>query len=344
MSIPPLLDELLRARGPSGFEEEVSAIVRREAASFGAEVEADALGSTVARIRGTDGGRVLAVAAHVDQVGVTVSHVFGDGLLGVTKLANWAASDAVGRRFEILAQGNTTVAAVAVRVGEGDVTWEQVRFDVGVSDGEAAAALVRVGDPAVLVSPPVELAGTRLAAAALDDRAGLYAALEALRRLAASPPSWDVALVASTQEEGGESSTGVSAVADRLRPDAALVVEVTYATDAAGHDPVEWGAHDLGDGVAVFRGGIVSRLVADRLIELAAAERIPHCIETGRVTWSDADEIAARAGGIATGMLSIPLRSMHTANEVVDLADVDAASRLVEAFARSLEPGTSFVR
>jgi endoglucanase len=342
MTVPALLDELLRARGPSGLEDEASAIVRREAASFEAEIEADVLGSTVARVRGTDGGRTLALVAHVDQVGVSVSHALDDGLLGVTQLAHWEASDAVGQRFDILT-ATGALPGVAVRVGEGDLTWAQVRLDVGASDRASASELVRVGDPAVLVSAPLPLAGRRVASAALDDRAGLYAAIEALRRLTGDRPAWDVALVASTQEEG-EAAGGVEAAVDRLRPDVAIVVEATYATNAAGHDPVLWGAHDLGDGAAIFRGGTVSPVVADRLLELAAAEGIPHVVETGRITLSDADEIFTRAGGIATGMVSIPLRSMHTANEVVDLGDVDAVSRLLEAFARSLAPDASFVR
>jgi endoglucanase len=342
MSIPALLDELLRARGPFGREDDVSAVVRREAASFGAEIEADVLGSTVARVPGTDGGRVVALVAHVDQVGVAVSHLFADGLLGVTRLGNWEAGDAVGQRFEIMASGGP-LPAVAVRVGEGEVTWEQLRLDLGASDREEAGALVRVGDAAVLAAPPVALAGTRLTSGALDNRAAVYAALEALRRLAADPAAWDVALVASTQEEG-PTEGGVRAVADRLRPDAAVVVEATFATGAAGHDPVSWGAHDLGDGAAIFRGGPVSPLVADRLADVAAVEGIAHCLETGQATWSDADELSTRAGGIATGMVSLPVRSMHTANEVADLADVDAVSRLLEAFVRSLEPDASFVR
>ena len=342
MPIPPLLDELLRAPGPTGLEDAVGAIVRREAAALGAEVEADVLGSTVARVRGTDGSRLLALVAHTDQVGVSVTHAFEDGLLGVARLANWEAASAVGQRFVILA-GDDEVPAVAIRDGEGEVSWPQIRLDVGVDGRDSALSLVRIGDPAVLVGPPVELAGGRVAAAALDDRTGLYAALEALRRLAADPPAWDVALVATTQEEG-EVAGGARTAAERLRPDVAVVVEVTYATGAAGADPVEWGHHDLGDGPAVFRGPVVSPLVTDGLLAVAAAESIGHCIETGRVTSSDADEVFAAAGGIPTGMVSIPLRSMHTANEVVDLADVDATSRLLEAYARSLEPDISFAR
>ena len=342
MAVPALLDELLRAAAPSGREDAVAAIVRREAAAFGADIETDVLGSTFARIRGTGSGRVLALVAHADQIGVCVTHIFDDGLLGVAKLANWNVADAVGQRFAILS-GDDVVPAAGVRVGEGTVAWEQLRLDIGADSGESAHALVRIGDPAVLVGSPVELAGGRVVAAALDNRAGLYAALEALRRLAAAPAAWDVALVATTQEEG-DVEGGARPAMESLGPDAAVVVEVTYATDAAGADPVEWGPHDLGDGAAVFRGPVVSPIVTEGLLSVAAADDIRHCIEAGRSTSSDADEVFVARTGIPTGMVSIPLRSMHTAHEVADLADVEATSLLLEAYARSLEPDASFVR
>jgi endoglucanase len=292
-------------------------------------------------VRGTGGGRLLALVAHVDQVGVAVTHVFDDGLVGVCKLANWEATAALGQRFTVLT-GRGPVPAAAVRVGTGDPTWEQVRLDIGADSRESAAALVDVGDPAVPVGAPELLAGGRLISAALDNRAGVYAALEALRRLAAESAGWDVALIASTQEEG--QAVGARAVVERLRPDVAVVVEVTYATDAAGSGPEEWGAHDLGDGPAVFRGPVTSPLVTEGLLRVARETGIETCIETGRFTSSDADEIVGASGGVPTGMVSIPLRSMHTAHEVADLADVDAASRLVEAYARSLAPDASFLR
>ena len=159
------------------------------------------------------------------------------------------------------------------------------------------------------VAVPAELAAGRIASAALDDRAGVYAALEALRRLAADPPAWDVAFVATTQEEG--QAFGSRAVADRLRPDVAVVVEVTYATDASGPDPVEWGRHDLGDGPADLPGPVVSPIVTDGLLDVAASEGIAFTVETGRFTSSDTDEIVRR-------------RRRHPQRDGLDPAPLDA--------------------
>jgi putative aminopeptidase FrvX len=341
MTIPPLLAELLRTPGPSGGEDAVSAIVRREAAALGAEVEVDALGSTVARVRGSVGGRLLAVFAHVDQIGVGVTHVTDDGLLRVRPLASWSAADAVGHRMTVVAREGA-VPAVVTRAGERKATWADIRLDVGAATREQALALVAPGDAAVLVGEPVELAGNRVGSAALDDRAGVYAALEGLRRLAADLPSWDVALVATVQEESG-SHGGAAAAARRLAPDVALVVDVTYADDATGGQAA-WGEVALGAGPTVFRGPVASPLVADRLIAAGRAAGFELRVETGKVTNSDSDDIFTASGGTATGLLSIPLRYMHTASEVAQLDDLDSTSSVIEAFARALEPGASFVR
>jgi endoglucanase len=339
--IPPLLEELLRAPGPSGREEAVAAIVRREAAPLAAEVEADVLGSTVVRVRGSAGGRLLALFAHADQVGLSVRRVRGDGLLEVAKLANWGAAAALHQRVEILAAGSR-VPGVVTRTGSGEPEWGDLLVDVGASSEEEGLALVSPGDPAVPVGPPLALAGGRLAAAALDDRAGVYAAFEALRALAADPPAWDVALVVTSQEETGTHG-GAAAAAARLRPDVALVVETTFADDAPG-GPDAWGDVRLGGGPVLFRGPVVHPGVVDGLIAAAEDAGIPFSVEAGASTWSDADDVFVAAGGVAAALVSIPLRFMHTTSEVVQLSDVDATARLAEAFARRLDPGVDLRR
>jgi endoglucanase len=342
MAIPPLLDELLRAPGPPGAEDAVAAIVRREAVALGAEVEGDVLGSTLARVRGTDGRRTLALIAHVDQVGVTITRLDGDGRAHVAPLGTWHPRNAVARRFRVLTKAGE-VAAVAVRVGdEGDPSWDTMRLDLGVDGPEAAGALVDPGDAAVLVGEPVPLAGGRLVSAALDDRLGVYAALETLRRVAAEPAAWDVVLLASVQEEGGKHA-GAAAATTRLRPDVAVVVECTYASDAPS-GPAPWGEVPLGGGPSVFRGPVVHPAVVAGLERAAAAADVALSFEAGRETWSDADDVFVAAGGTPTGLVSIPVRHMHTASEIAQLSDVAGATDVLEAYARALSPDASFLR
>ncbi len=340
MAIPPLLEELLLAHGVSGAEDAVQTIVRREAKAMGAEITTDVLGSTIARVRGVGSGRLLALFAHADQIGMVVRGAGDDGLLTLAKLASSRAQDARGQRVRVMTASGE-VRGVVVAPHEGEVTWDALRIDVGALDRESALQLVRPGDGVALVGPPEELPNGRVLSGALDDRVGVFACLETLRRIAADPPDWDVAVVVSVQEETGTHG-GARAVAEHLALDVAVAVDVTYAGDAPGTAP--WGDVRLGGGPTVFRGPVVSPIVGDGLLAAGAAVGIELTVESGNSTYSDADDIFVAGGGVATQIVCIPLRYMHTAGEIAQLTDVDATSRLLEAYARSLTAESSFLR
>ena len=150
-----------------------------------------------------------------------------------------------------------------------------------------------------------------------------------------------MALVVSGQEETGTHG-GARLAAERLAPDVAIVLEVTYAGDAPGMAP--WGDVRLGGGPTVFRGPVVSPVVGDGLLAVADEAGIAVAIESGQATHSDADDIFTTGAGVPCGIVCIPLRYMHSAGEIVQLSDVEAASRLIEAYVRSLDADTSFLR
>ena len=340
MEIPRLLTELLLAPGASGYEDPVQAIVRREAEASGAEISTDVLGTTIATVKGTAGGRTVGLFAHADQVGVSVRDAGDDGLLTVAKLANWNPRDARGQRVRITT-ATGEVRGVLVAPHEGEISWDVLRVDIGATDRKQALQLVLPGDPIVLDAPPEALPNGRILSGALDNRIGVYAGLEILRRVAADPPGWDVALVVTVQEENNHG--GARVTAQRLAPDVAIVIEVSYAGDAPGYAP--WGGDvKLGGGPTVFRGPVVSPIVGDALLAIAARDGITVATETGAATHTDADDVFTVADGIAAGVVCIPLRYMHTAGEIVQLSDVDDTSRLIEAYVRSLTAETSFLR
>ena len=190
----------------------------------------------------------------------------------------------------------------------------------------------------VVVGPPLELAGGRVTSRGIDDRAGVYVALEALRRLDGA----NVAVVATAQEELG--AHGAQAAVHRLRPDVAIVLDVTYATDVGADSPSTAGHHVLGGGPAIFRGPAVNPRVLELLLDAVRAEGIAHTVEVGAKTYSDADITFASREGIPTGLVSIPLRNMHSPIEIVQLDDLESCIRLLVAFARKLEPGASYAR
>lgn len=341
MAIPELLAELLLARGPSGMEDAVMHVVRREAGSF-ADVRSDVHGNTIALVPGTTGGRTLALHAHADEIGMIVTHVHDDGLASVARVANWDAGLAVGRRVVVLGRAGE-VPGVVVRNGSRDTApaWTDVRLDIGATDSGEALALIEPGDSLVLSGEPVELAGGRLMSKSLDNRAGVYAALEVARRLAADPPAWDTALVVNALEE--TVLAGGAAVAARaVEADAAVVLDVTYAADAPGADSGEWGQSRLGGGPTIFRGPTIHPALSAGLRDAAEAGSIPYSLEAGATTWSDSE--ALQGEGVPVGLVSIPLRYMHSPHEIVQLSDVAAAIGLVESHVRSLAPGISFLR
>jgi endoglucanase len=349
LAVPDLLRSLLVAHGPSGHEQE-AARVWREAASAFAEVTSDTLGSSFARVRTGGGAATLAVVGHIDEIGVAITNIEENGLLSYTTLGGISPETLHGQRFELL----TRNGAIPAVVGRKRVYPEQVRdrprlehadlhLDIGAKSREEAERLVRVGDAGVWAGAPIELPNGRLVSKSLDNRLGAYVALEVARRVAESGAAVDVVAVAGVQEELG--TLGARAAAFGLEPDAAIVVDVTPATDVPGGEARRAGRVELGLGAMVARGPILNRKLTDLLGETAEAAGIAHAYEVySRETHTDADDIHAARAGVPTGLLSVPTRYVHTPNEMCDLADVEAVVQLIVAFARRLTPDTSFLR
>jgi putative aminopeptidase FrvX len=335
--VPETLEALLRAHGPSGHEHLAFDAVR-DAVGDVAEVTTDAVGNLVSRRQGE--GPLLALFAHLDVIGAAVAHVADDGLIAVHQLGSWRANVAYGQRVEIRTGDGIVPGVIARKVKDNEkVEWGQLFVDLGAKDGEEARALVSSGDPMVVVAEPVELANGRVASRNADNRASVYVALEAFRQLA---PDVDVALVAGAQEELGHA--GARTAAHALRPRVALALDVTYATDVPSGDADEAGEHTLGGGPAIFRGPAINPRVFELLREAARAEGIAHTVETGSSTFTDGDDTFSSRDGVATGVVSVPLRYMHSTIETFQLGDLEDTIRLVVAFGRALRPGLDFAR
>jgi endoglucanase len=336
MAIPESLDRLLRAHGPTGHEHLAYDAVRA-AAGDDATVTSDSVGNLV--VRRTGEGPLLALFAHLDVIGLAVSHLPDDALVPVHLLGQWRANVANAQRVVIRTERGDVPGVIARRTRDAEkVEWDQLYVDVGARDGDDARALVAPGDPIVLDAPPLELANGRITSRSLDNRASVHVALEALKAL----EERNVAVVCAAQEELG--AHGAQAAAHALRPDVAVALDVTYATDVPADSPSTGGHHVLGGGPAIFRGPAVNPRVFGLLRAAAEQEGIAHTVETGAKTYTDADVTFASRDGIPTGLVSIPLRNMHTAVETVELGDLDACVRLLVAFAGSLEPGASYAR
>jgi putative aminopeptidase FrvX len=224
------------------------------------------------------------------------------------------------------------------------VELKDLYIDVGAGDGDEAKSLVRVGDVAVIAGEPVELPNDRVVARAMDNRLGAYIALEAARLVSeAGAAKWDVVAAVAVQEEVG--LNGARALAHGLRPDVAIVVDVTHETDTLGVDPKRINAHPFGSGPVIERGTILNPNVSELMLEVAEAEAIPHTLmASARGTGTDADVIHFSRSGVVTGGIGLPLRYMHSAVEMVQLDDVANCAKLIAAFARRLTADSDFSR
>jgi putative aminopeptidase FrvX len=352
MTVPGALRDLLTAAGAPGHEATPARVWREAAEAFGAEVTVDAMGSSVARVAGRGERPLLAVVGHIDEIALLVSHVSDKGFLHVVRSGGWDPQVLVGQRVQVLTREGPVSGVVGrkpIHLLEGDerkkaVELKQLHVDIGARDGDEARKLVREGDQVVIAAEPLELRDGRLASRSLDNRLGVYVALEVARRVhQAGGAAGPVAGVAAVQEEIG--AHGARAMAYGLQPDLAVVVDVTHATDAPGVDPGELGKHGLGDGPVITRGAIVSRPLNDLLDAAAAAEGIDCTTEVaGGATHTDADVVHMSRGGIPTTVVSIPLRYMHSPVELVELSDVEDVTRLIAAMALRLEENQALGR
>jgi endoglucanase len=221
---------------------------------------------------------------------------------------------------------------------------KDLHIDVGAKDGDEARETVRIGDVAVIDADPVPVRNDRIIGRALDNRVGCYVAAEAARLVAeAGGAPGDVVALAVVQEETTFAGSRTSAFA--LDPAVAIAVDVTFATDQPGVELGQMTKHELGSGPVIARGTMLHPHVFELLHEAGEQGGIPFTVESiGRATGTDADAIHLSRAGIPTGLVSIPLRYMHSPVEMVSIDDVQAAARLIAAFAQRLVPGMSFER
>jgi putative aminopeptidase FrvX len=301
-------------------------------------------------VPGTAGGPSLLLVGHIDEIGVIVTHLGDDGLAAVRTMSGWDPAVMVGQRVDVLTRGGAVPGVVSARRpkrkrGEDrkPIESDDLFLDVGAKDGDELRSVIRPGDRVIWHGAPIALRGNRVASRALDNRMGCYVALESARRIAerGGGPG-DVIAVAAVQEEVGDFA-GSRTVAFATEPDVALAIDVTHTSDVRGADPDDEGKIVLGGGPAVQRGPSIHPDVFELLHDTAEAEGIPFAVEVSRgSTWTDADALYLSRAGVATGLVSVPLRYMHSPIETIDLDDIEQAVRLIVAFALRLEPGLGF--
>ena len=352
MATPELLQQLLVSAGPSGHETAPAKAWRDGCASFSDDVRVDSVGSSMARVPGTAGGPTLAIIGHIDEIGVHISHIEDDGHLRFGEVGGWDPIVLVGQRVRIATRGGDIPGVIGrkpihlIKNDERDRApkIKDLHIDIGAKDGDEAREMVRIGDVGVIDGEPVELPNGRLISRSLDNRIGCYVAAEAARLVALDGGApGDVVALAVAQEETTFAGSRTSAFS--LEPDVAIVVDVTFATDQPGIELGPMTKHPLESGPVIARGTMLHPRISELLYDIAEEQELPFTVESlGRATGTDADAVHASRSGVPTGIVSVPLRYMHSPVELVSLADIQVAAELIAAFAKRLEPGMSFDR
>ena len=345
--VPPFLGELLRARSPSGYEAEAQAVFDRHLQPHVDQLEKDPLGNRIATLN-PKGNPTVMLAGHMDELGLMIVYANKEGFLYFDTIGGHDLSVISGRRVVIQTakgpvHGVTGKRAIHLmeeedrkKVPKKHEMW----IDIGAKSKAEALTRVAIGDVATYDHELQMLGGTLATARAFDNKVGAYVVGETLIRLAKAKKkiAAKVVSVATAQEEIGVRGATTSAYA--VHPQLAVAVDVGHATDHPDCDPRKYGETKLGGGPILCRGANINPEVFARLKRAAEKAKIPHQVEADpRPTGTDARAIQMVRGGVATGLVSIPLRYMHTPSEVVDLEDVERSILLLVEFISELKSG-----
>ena len=344
---PPIfLTELLHARSPSGYEAEAQKVFDRHVQGHADQYEKDPLGNRIATLN-PKGDPTVMLAGHMDELGFMVMYINKEGFLYFDTIGGHDLSVISGRRVVIqTAQGPVlgVTGKRAIHLMEEEERKKvpkkhEMWIDIGAKNKVEAMGRVAIGDVATYDHEFQVLGGSLATARAFDNKVGAYVVGETLVRLAKEKKvAAKVVSVATVQEEIGVRGATTSAYA--VKPHLAVAVDVGHATDHPDCDPRKFGETKLGGGPILCRGANINHEICARLKKAAEKLKIPYQIEAEpRPTGTDARAIQMVRGGVATGLVSIPLRYMHTPSEVVDLQDVERCVQLLVEFVRGLKSG-----
>ena len=339
------LKELVEAPSPSGFEQPVQRILRRELATVVDELRSDVLGNLIARIDASGPAPLkVMLAAHCDEIGFMIRYIDEEGFLWFAPIGGVDPHLCPGQRVSVQSEtgpilgviGKKPIHLIETKDRETVVKFRNQFIDIGCSTRDEAEALVAIGQAVTFAVTLERLQGEKVTSRAFDDKMGVFVlaqVLKAVRRRGV--PAVELYGVSTVQEEVGLRGAATSAF--DLRPDVAIILEVGFASDIPDGDKKEQGEIRLGGGPILSCGPNINPALFARLKATAAQEQIPvQILAEARITGTDANVVQLSRSGVATALVRVPLRYMHTPVEVLSLADLDAAIRLVTALLEQL--------
>lgn len=327
------LGELLNKTSVSGYEEPVQEVVKAYMNGCVDEVREDEMSNVVCVLNPESPMRIM-LSAHADEIGVMVSNVTENGRLQVIERGGIIQGTYPGQQVKVQTAGGEIYGVVEGRrdlFEKKDLKAADFLIDIGADTKEEALNMVALGDPVVLDTHIRKMANRRFTARALDDRLGVFIIMEALKRAKEKGCSAGVYAASTVGEE--TTKTGAYWSSSRIKPDLAVVVDVTYCSDYSGMNPAEMGTVELGKGPVLCNSPIVVKKLNQKMEECAARIQVPVQREAaGRLSYTDGDQIHFSNQGVPMVLVSIPLRYMHTPAEVADEKDVEGCIELIAEF------------
>lgn len=348
-SAKKFLKQILESPSPSGYEQPVQDVVRQYVADFADEVRTDLHGNVIAGSNVDAPLRVM-FAGHADQIGLLVTYIDDNGFIYTSTIGGWDPQQLIGQRMTIYTADGPVPAVIARKpihlLNEEErkqvVKTKELWLDIGAKNKKEATKVVQIGDPVTLELGYQEMRNHLANSPGMDNKTGLWVCVEALRR-AVKSGGLGVALfaVSTVQEEIGLRGAITSSYG--VNPHVGIAVDVTHATDCPTVDKNQEGDIKLGGGPVVYRGPNMNPVVVDRL--RAAADQTDIACQwaaIGRGTGTDANAIQLSRAGVAAGLVSVPNRYMHSAVEMVSLADLDHCADLLAEFACAIDADADF--
>ena len=345
------LADLINSISPSGYEAPVAAVWKAEAEKFADKVWTDTHGNSYAVVNPGGSPRVM-LAGHYDEIGFQISYIDDKGFLWIQPLGGWDPQIAQGQRVQIMTKSGIVrgvIGKMAIHMQTPDqrkqvTEIKDIWVDIGAKNKKDAEKMVEIGDPLVVAYGFEEMANGLAAGRAFDDRAGAFVVLEAARQLSQLSPKAEIHAVATVQEEIG--LRGARTAAYGIDPDIGIAVDVTFATDHPNMADAMKRENliELGKGPVLTRGPNINPTLFDLLVKTAKAEKIPVQIsaEPGG-TGTDANALQLNRAGVVTGLVSIPLRYMHSPCELISLKDLEQCATLLAKTIEKVTARTNFV-
>ncbi|PIU24187.1 hydrolase, partial [Candidatus Berkelbacteria bacterium CG08_land_8_20_14_0_20_39_8] len=319
--------KLVESPSPSGFEQPAAKVFRDYVSKF-SKVKVDVMGNSIATLNEEAGLRIM-LAGHIDQIGFLVNYVNDQGFLYLTQAGGPNVLTLIGARLKIHTKKGPILGVFGAKTKhqleeeEAKKTYklEDLWVDIGAKDKNDALSMICVGDPVTFADGFEELLGGRVIAPGFDDKVGAFVVAEVLKNLANENLDAAVYGVATVQEELG--LRGARTAAYGINPQVGIAIDVTFGNDYPGINKQKWGETDLDKGPVISRGGNINPKIYDTLVESAERLQLPYQIDAqGSATGTDANLMQVNKEGMATGLVSVPLRYMHSQCEIVSLDDV----------------------